>query len=832
VSSKISGFPVKHCNLTNMISHEGFPLFAEWEVEYTHIPFEHWTLDDQTARLCANPLVRYGVSLYKPEDKDKTTQVPLWEQLPAKPDQRVLSGRVLILPQPSFSLQAKVAQLFSSTPKVIFYPDEKDPEKQRIEEAAKRKWILENLDQLSYLSAPLSGMTEGILTLSQGSHVKPLNKSVNQNGNQALDTIKAALFDDAGFTADTLPLIEDQSALTPHAKMVNLVSNNFCPFKPVTHGQMRFRKFNIIDKFGQTLAAIDPIPRLTDKSSLYPCISDFYEPQVIKQNNEVYANTIQQAKEGQCEYIQIPPQINQNVRLNAQFVVRSASDDPSMYSDLGDAKPASWRPASEWENPVWGWVIVNYADYGIQFFLSDGTFYREVRFGGPVGAIVQPKWIPFAHDPKLPQDSKSYAQMDALIKELADPTYLGCFWHMITTAQDNLAATPSAYAQFLNSIVGRPLALVNMGWSLELDAPPLDCQADAQNPFPERYLTKSDVQPMAPVYEFQVRLGDRDSQYDGLVGYFDLSPPSTSDSTYKELDLKHINTFFALAETKDGDDKKVPVGPPLTMLTTDTYPRFKPHYISPVLPGTPTSPAPRKTPGFYQNERNTKFQVYGALLDPFTAVHGYSSFLPPKALELPPWTWQQAMDSMTAFFHAGPLNLAINDLPAYDKNRELTQSNWRDVPLISLGIPSLGAGEWNWLQPYVRPKPTVPPQVSSPVEPLPLLASPTIITAAGSADGDGTLSTTGTTNPPLVVSPVVVDDSQPTFNTFGIDKRGDLMKPGFQRGPYVATEGYLQLRSPLTSKASPKKAPSGTGTDTGTGTGTGAAAGTDTIVAD
>jgi len=191
-----------------------------------------------------------------------------------------------------------------------------------------------------------------------------------------------------------------------------------------------------------------------------------------------------------------------------------------------------------------------------------------------------------------------------------------------------------------------------------------------------------------------------------------------------------------------------------------------------------------------------ELQVYGALVDPFTAIHGYSSFLPPQALELPPWTWQQAMDSMTAFFHAGPLNLAVGDIPAYDEKRELTQTNWRDVPPQSLGLPSLGAGEWNWLQPYVKPEPVVPP-------PTP-------------------------TDPPPVVPPIVVDDSQPTFNSFGIDKTGDLTKPGFQKGPYVAMEGYLQLRSPLTSKAAPVNAPPATGTNPGTGTGTGPVAGTST----
>jgi hypothetical protein len=52
--------------------------------------------------------------------------------------------------------------------------------------------------------------------------------------------------------------------------------------------------------------------------------------------------------------------------------------------------------------------------------------------------------------------------VDALIKELADLIYLAQSWYVVIIAQDNLAATPNAYAQFLNSIVGMLVALVNM----------------------------------------------------------------------------------------------------------------------------------------------------------------------------------------------------------------------------------------------------------------------------------------------------------------------------------------------------------------------------------
>jgi hypothetical protein len=631
-------------------------------VEYTHVPFEHWKLDEQTARLSANSLVRYGVSLSDPSDPSGAKEVPLWDKLraidpktgePRKRDVRILSGRALILPQPIFSLEAKVKQLFSNTPAPIL-DKELDP--------GKRDKLLKGMRQLSYLSTPLSGMVEGLLTLSQGSHIKPESKTILPNGDAILDPIEAALFSDAGFNQENVSLIQGNSALTPYAMMTKFLDTDRCPFKPVTHGQFRFTKLNIIDKFGQTLTAIDQKPHKGDPWPIYPSISDFYEPQLIKVNNEEHANTAIQNKEKQCEFIQVPPQINQNARFNADFVMRVA-DDPK-DSQPKWSNPAKWRPASDWENPIWGWALINYADYGIQFFLRDGTFYREVRFGGPLGAALQPKWIPF--DPDGPNDPRpaAAAQLDELIDKLNDPKYLEGFWYMMTTAQDNLPATPGAYAQYLNSIVGKPFALANMGWSLELDGPPLVCQStNAQRIVPERHLTKSDDEDKSTrVYDFQVRLGDRDSEYDGLVGYFDVS---SENKVGKELDLSYINTFFA-----PGPKEKEIL--PLKRLTTKTFPRFTAFWESPFPTEKPyENPS---SPWYYEDRRNSKMTVFGAILDPFTAVHGYSSILPPHALQLPSWTWQAAMNTMTAFFHAGPLTIPT-DVPGHNKSRNLTNRN-------------------------------------------------------------------------------------------------------------------------------------------------------------
>ncbi|RYP41837.1 hypothetical protein DL767_000738 [Monosporascus sp. MG133] len=716
-----------------------FPLYAEWEVEYTHIPFDWWKLDEHTARLSEKELARYGISVL-PNGSDPPP--PLWNALAEPHDTRVLSGRVLILPQPSFSLEAKVTQLFQNTPKKIL--------NEALDED-KRNNLLKNMKKLSYLSSPLTGLTNGLVTQAQGSHIKPENKTVGPKG-ESSSVIGAAVFADAGLTKHNIELIEGNSALTPYAALVNFIDTGFCPFKPVTHGQFRFRKLNIIDKFGQALMAIDQAPREYGPPPLYPCISDFYEPQTISWKGQEYANTVTMQNPKLCEYLQLPPQINQNARLNACFVKRIA-DDPELVPVGAEAAPptsptaagrtAKWRPANEWENPIWGWVITNYADYGIQLFLPDGTFYREVRFGGPKGALPEPKWIPF--EPDKEGSTPDTAQLDALVNKLADKEYLRGFWHMITTAQDNLPPAITAYAQFLNSVVGKPLALVNMGWSLELCSPPLTIQSTtASATGPECKLTKPHEGDKSAYYEFQVRLGDEHSEYDGLVGYFDTVTP-TSD----ELELKYINTFFA---PKDPDEAMEP----LRRLNTQNYPLFTAFWEAPFPTDPPyDNPSRYVDPAGFDDRRNAHMSVFGAVVDPFTAVHSYSSFLPPVALSLPPWTWQDAMNSMTAFLHAGPMTLPQPEVPPFDPTNVLTSKNSRDMPLRDLPLPALAAGDWSWIQPYAVPQ---QPQQQE------------------GADSD----------PP-----------RPKFNAFGIDKRGNLQTPGFQKGPYTAIEGFLQLRHPI-----------------------------------
>ncbi|KAF4439607.1 cell surface receptor IPT/TIG domain-containing protein [Fusarium austroafricanum] len=693
-----------------------FPLFVEWEVEYFHIPFDKWSLDETITHVSKPPQMRYGI--------DVSDGKPLWEKLENdKPhDVRVLSGRVLILPQPSFSLRAKVRQLFSETPPSIL--------DQYIEGKENRDQLLKDIEKLPFLSCPLTGLTEGLVTLHQGTHIKPENKQMTSQG-ENVSVFDAAEFRNAGLTKDLLAKIMGNSALTPFASSVNFIDDKHCPFKPVGHGQMRFRKLNIIDKFGQAILAVDPQPRVEGPPPLYPCISNFYEPQHMQINGKVVANTVLESHDGHCEFIQLPPQINQDARLNANFVVPTTDDKRPEDKSY-------WRPTMEWEMPIWGWILTNYADYGIQLFLADGTFYGEVRIGGADGSLDSPKWSPF--EPPKDYKPQETARLDALIERLTKPhntDYIKGFWTMLTTAIDSLPPTPSAYAQFLGSVVGKPFALVNMGWSVELSGPPFSIQStSAKKTEPERLLINSDIHDEDHSYIFQVKLGDKERAFDGLVGYFegfDKPDPETNE----ELKYDVINTYFIPRDT-NGD----PIfGDNFKPVTSETYPKFRPYWVPPVVESKDKDTLTSAVS--YADQRNSNMSIFGAIIDPFTSVHAYSSFLPAKELSLPSWTCQSAMNKMLAFLHAGPMTLT-SDIGPFQPDQKLTIEKAKQKPPRDLALLPLGSGDWNWLQPYV--------------------------------DRDSDI---------------------PAYNAFGIDKKGNLMKPGFEKGPYTAIEGFLQLRRPL-----------------------------------
>jgi hypothetical protein len=138
------------------------------------------------------------------------------------------------------------------------------------------------------------------------------------------------------------------------------------------------------------------------------------------------------------------------------------------------------------------------------------VFYTSIRFGGPNGTLEAPKWAPFAA-PAPDKANVVSQQLVDLINQMVgapgDPktqAYLHSMWDMIEKAIVTMPFPPSQYSAYANAIVGKPLALVNVGFSLELADPVMKA----------RYSTKLKETPkkteedIMSSYEFPVKLGD------------------------------------------------------------------------------------------------------------------------------------------------------------------------------------------------------------------------------------------------------------------------------------------------------------------------------------
>jgi hypothetical protein len=197
--------------------------------------------------------------------------------------------------------------------------------------------------------------------------------------------------------------------------------------------------------------------------SISPCVGGAFAVDAV--STPSHPNTVIQELDGEaCRSVNTTPAINQSARLNATFV-------------MPDKSTEKWRPSEEWENPVWGWLVANYADHGLQFFTADGVSYREIRMGGRGNATADRKWLPFAppaNADKLSQTDKNIAQLDYLTAKImnrddADRVYLQAFFDIINQSIEEASPhAPPEYAQFLPSTIGShsrssmPTGLLNL----------------------------------------------------------------------------------------------------------------------------------------------------------------------------------------------------------------------------------------------------------------------------------------------------------------------------------------------------------------------------------
>jgi hypothetical protein len=286
--------------------------------------------------------------------------------------------------------------------------------------------------------------------------------------------------------------------------------------------------------------------------------------------------------------------------------------------------------------------------------------------------------------------------------------YLRSFWDMITSSIEHMPFAPGDYAAYATSIVGKPFALVNAGFSLELALPPLESQISKEQ------------QPAVPgasgadtlfSYKFPVKVGDKERLFDGVVGYFDTQNTSTLSTNFDSL-----HTYF----TADGNPEP---GDPRLGIEPSNFELLSPYYID---------PDPSSLIGSYRAAHAARLKVKTMLIDPYTSLHLYTPILPIKSFKLSSWTVQNALQKMSkfslldsdvaltvtpgAFFRVGPILHTTNLPTEYDPAKAVSAETWarkqqefsagRDAPPISLPIGGGKKGQWNWLQPYVTDEAT------------------------------------------------------------------------------------------------------------------------------
>lgn len=739
------------------------PLFVEWEAHYYHIAFEKWDMiESERLSNWGAKVVHYSavVDLTKPENHVK--------------DIRRVAGRNYLTPQAASTLKTTLENVFNNTNA----RDLADPDKYDMPEAT-RAQLLNTIAGLETVSTPMTGLTSHILTLCEGTHLKPLVRLPNQTAlpiATARDAILPALKDPRN---NNQPIIDPdfllrqmdtETTLTPYGDIA--VNVDQPPMKPVTHGQLMFTKLNVIDKFGQVISAIDPgIRQAGVYPTITPCISDSFFPGTVGGADPKLPNTranvvIPQVTNDACPFISLPPSINQPSRLNASFVVK-------------DIVKQNWRQASDWDldpGPVIGWLLVNYANQGLQIFFPDGTFYREVRLGGRHKTSAGFKFLPF-EPPNDATASGAVTELDEIIKLLTtqnDSTYLQGFFDMINqSVGDNQSHAPQSYATYSSAIVGKPLAIVNAGWSLQLASE----ESQSWSTFYEDYVDKASVKPSPsrtllnqgaqrprddPLgYTFPVKFGDKERSFDGLVGYFLPRTPEKRMST--EIDYTTLYTYFT--DTLDADAKKRG-NDPRVPIATSNFPRFTPFWLP---PSDPAQPAPSLDP---------YLQVLTLIMDPFLPVHAYSAILPNKSLTLPPYTVERALKRISAFFQTGPL-LSSLDVQSYNEAMRLTGSY----------VDSLRPALPNTLATAV--------QAADPLPSVHLPLSNPVASQGSSGAQYRYLQPYFVANKDWTEGSTTQTKMRTSFNAFAIDGNAaagsEALEAKLAPGPYTALEGYLQV---------------------------------------
>ncbi|PPJ57975.1 hypothetical protein CBER1_09404 [Cercospora berteroae] len=646
------------------------PLFVEWEVEFYSVPWSDWELAPTGHEGRLGYQIRKGHVLSRSDAASSVTSRSSAAASSVTPV--VIKGRSPVVPHVESALHNTFKQAFA---------------KMNVSELnaalpqADREKLLSSVDDLDYLSATLSGIMQQLVGRVQGTHVVPVGMGGHADSHGVVDHAALKLGSEIGLSQQDFESLGDIMKLTPKPSEQALDEKSLT--LGCTHGQLRFSKFSIVDRWGQVVQGVrrktvpvDPGESTArhPRTSLFPCLGEAYSVQNLPDGT---ANTVESRNDGLCEFVQIPPAINQEARINANYL---------MY----DNDLRTWRPISEGENPVLGYLVLNSANVSFQIYSPQGTFLREYSIRS--GKVTTK---PYRENTSEIKNIDPYLQ--SLMAQFCDHEWLRKFYLSIRRTAAATQARPEHYAESMLGLMGRPLALVHFALDLELAEPPhiyagdlhlgsvpgvpLKKQQGSQPGF--AVPTNQSHPQLATEYEFPVKIGDADNIFDGLYGIFDeLDPNSETVRHFTDIQRQILwnqhENVWDWTKFRSYHDENVELHPEFTKLSPH-WPHFDPAM-----------------------ESTSKVVRHVAIVDLFVPVHIYSAILPIQKLELPSQLVSHALQHMGAFFQTGPV-ITTNGLPSFDAEKVVTEDDPQKLPAPTgkIELPISNLADWKWLQPYL-----------------------------------------------------------------------------------------------------------------------------------
>ncbi len=411
------------------------------------------------------------------------------------------------------------------------------------------------------LSQPLSGLHDLLMMRKDSDQLLPLDyrRWENEDGHPLyLDPITRILGD---FHSDACP--------------VTAVDEDALPFHPLRTGLLKLQDLRMIDVFGQTITAWQHDP----------------------DGNP--ANLPSLCQSGRLEAAPPPAGFPPSVRLYPRFC------RPMRLKFAGI--PASTGV----QDPICGWVVLNRFDQNLVLYTADGrpvgilqkhfdseanTRFYWVSVPGSVGAHALPSGITNIY-------LRDFAEFVLALEYAAG----GSFAKLIDDAVEATERRVPEDNPAISILLGRPLALVRAELRLETDGlPALDqekswtAQDQSGSPSLDEILQQSLKTATAPPpnpfmktrgvekVHFPVRLGDRRSTNDGLVGFFKGQPPAGREAAslhthpfYSSWGFKFGNVSYSGLRQEQDLELDGETRPHVTLLMD---PQARVHVTSGVLP--------------------------------------------------------------------------------------------------------------------------------------------------------------------------------------------------------------------------------------------------------